>query len=200
MRKITGTLVTGLLLAGLTLNFNACTEQSPFSPAKNDVDAAITTLAKKGKKDKDKSTDENKDENQDQNDGYAFSGSTTLKFKKGAYKGGKIKLRQGSMLTIPKNSLTPPPGTPAGANVTITMNVELVNSELIFTFGPHGCQFDPPAELRIDYGDLGVELPALYYIENGEYVKQSPDHIDTKGKFMLLRFDHFSRYAVAWSN
>ena len=201
MRKITRTLVTGLLLAGLTLNFNACTEQAPFAPAKNDVDASIITLAKKGKKDKDKSTDENKDENQDQNDGYAFSGSTTLKFKKGAYKGGNIQLGQGSMLTIPKKSLTPPQGTPAGADVTITMNVELVDGELNLTFGPHGCQFDPPAELRVDYSDLGVDRPTLFYIdENGNSIEQTPDHIDTKGKWLTLSFDHFSRYAVAWSN
>ena len=181
-------LTTAALVTGLALTFNACTEQSPVAPGENGADASITTLAKRGHKDK------NKDKN------YVVSGSTTLKFKKRAYKGGKIQLKQGSKLTIAKNSLTPPPGTPAGAKVTITMNVELVNGELIFTFGPHGSQFDPPAELRIDYGDLGVELPALYYIENGEYVKQAPDHVDTKGKFMLLHFNHFSRYAVAWSN
>jgi len=31
-RKITGTLITGLLLAGLTLNFNACTQENALSP------------------------------------------------------------------------------------------------------------------------------------------------------------------------
>ena len=190
-RNFISSLTAAALVTGLALTFNAC-EQSPVAPGENDADASITTLAKRGHKDK------NKDKKQD--DGYAFSGSKTLKFKKRAYKGGKIKLDQGSKLTIAKNSLTPPPGTPKGAKVTITMNAELVNGELIFTFGPHGCQFDPPAELRIDYGDLGVELPALYYIENGEYVEQTPDHVDTQGKFMLLHFDHFSRYAVAWSN
>jgi len=189
VKKIIKSLTTAALLTGLAISFNACTEQSPFAPAENDADTSITTLAKKGKKDK-----KDKDKN------YAFSGSTTLKFKKGAYKGGKIKLGQGSKLTIVKNSLTPPPGTPAGADVTITMNVELVNGELIFTFGPHGCQFNPAAKLRIDYGDFGVELPGLYYLENGEYVEQAPDHVDTRGKFMLLHFDHFSRYALAWSN
>ncbi len=189
VKKIIKSLTTAALLTGLAISFNACTEQSPFAPAENDADTSITTLAKKGKKDK-----KDKDKN------YAFSGSTTLKFKKGAYKGGKIQLGQGSKLTIPKNSLTPPAGTPAGADVTITMNVELVNGELIFTFGPHGCQFNPAAKLRIDYGDFGVELPGLYYLENGEYVEQAPDHVDTQGKFMLLHFDHFSRYALAWSN
>ena len=189
-------LTTAALVTGLALTFNACTEQSPVAPGEHDADASITTLAKKSHKDKKGHKDKrgHKDKN------YAFSGSKTLKFKKGAYKGGKIQLDQGSKLTIAKNSLTPPPGTPEGAKVTITMNVELVNGELIFTFGPHGCQFDPPAELRIDYSDLGVELPDLYYIENGEYIKQAPDHIDTQGRFMLLNFDHFSRYAVAWSN
>ena len=196
VKKIGRSLIIGIAMTGLAMNFNACTEQSPVAPGENDADASITTLAKKGHKDKRGHKDKkgHKDKN------YAVSGSKTLKFKKGAYKGGKIQLDQGSKLTIAKNSLTPPPGTPAGAKVTITMNVELVNDELIFTFGPHGCQFDPPAELRIDYSDLGVELPTLYYVENGEYVKQAPDHIDTRGKFMLLNFDHFSRYAVAWSN
>ncbi len=182
-------LTTAALVTGLALTFNAC-EQSPVAPGENDADASITTLAKKGHKDKKGRKDKN----------YAFSGSKTLKFKKRAYKGGKIRLPQGSKLKIARKSLTPPPGTPAGADVTITMNAELVNGELIFTFGPHGCQFDPPAKLRIDYGDFGVELPTLYYIENGEYVEQVPDHVDTQGRFMLLNFDHFSRYAVAWSN
>ena len=135
-------LTTAALVTGLALTFNAC-EQSPVAPAENGADASITTLAKKSHKDKKGHKDKN----------YAYSGSKTLKFKKGAYKGGKIQLDQGSKLTIAKNSLTPPPGTPDGAKVTITMNVELVNGELIFAFGPHGCQFDPPAELRIDYGD-----------------------------------------------
>ena len=188
-KKIVKTLTAVVFLTGLAINFNACTEESPFAPPEN-ADASITTLAKRSNKNKDKNKD----------DGYAFSGSTTVKFKKGAYKGGKIKLGQGSKLTIVKNSLTPPPGTPAGADVTITMNVELVNGELIFTFGPHGCQFNPAAKLRIDYGDFEVELPGLYYLENGEYVEQAPDHVDTQGKFMLLHFDHFSRYALAWSN
>ncbi|MCH7755906.1 hypothetical protein IH970_12390 [candidate division KSB1 bacterium] len=76
----------------------------------------------------------------------------------------------------------------------------LISSLITAAFGPHGCQFDPPAELRIDYSDLGVELPDLYYIENGEYIKQAPDHVDTQGRFMLLHFNHFPRYAVAWSN
>ncbi len=186
IKKLSKLAVTGILTTAFALNFNAC-EQSPVAPAENGADASITTLAKKGHRGhKDKK--------------YAFSGSKTLKFKKRAYKGGKIQLDQGSKLTIAKNSLTPPPGTPDGAKVTITMNVELVNGELIFRFGPHGCQFDPPAELRIDYSDLGVKLPALYYVENGEYVEQAPDHVDTKNRFMLLQFDHFSRYAVAWSN
>jgi len=187
-------LTTAALVAGLALTFNACTEQSPVAPGENGADASITTLAKKGKKGK-KGKKESKSETFE-----AVSGSETLKFKKGDYKGGNIQLDQGSKLTIAKNSLTPPPGTPDGAKVTITMNVELVNNELIFTFGPHGCQFDPPAELRIDYGDLGVKRPTLYYVENGEYVEQAPDHLDTKNRFMLLNFDHFSRYAVAWSN
>ena len=202
IKNIITSLTAAALLTGLALNFNACTEESPFAPAENDADASITTLAKKGNKDKNQDQDDNKDEKNDENqsDGYAFSGSTTLKFENGVYEGGKIKLGHGSKLTIAQNSLTPPPGTPAGADVTITMDAELVNDELIFTFGPHGSQFDLPAQLRIEYGYFGADLPLLYYIENGNYIEQTPDHVDTLGKFMLLHFDHFSRYAVAWSN
>jgi len=81
------------------------------------------------------------------------------------------------------------------------MQLELANDKINLTFGPHGCQFDPPAQLRVDYSDLGVELPTLFYIdENGNSIEQAPDHIDTRGKWLTLSFDHFSRYAVAWSN
>ena len=178
IRKLSKLAVTGILMTAFALNFNACTKRSPFAPGENG---------------------DNKDENQ--SDGYAVSGSTTLTFKNGAYKGGTIQLDQGSMLTTPMNSLTPPPGTPAGANVTITMKLELANDEINLTFGPHGCQFDPPVQLRVDYSDLGVDLPTLFYIdENGNSIEQTPNHVNSQGKWLTLSFAHFSRYAVAWSN
>ena len=50
VKRITSALTTAALLTGLAVNFNACTEQTPFAPAENDADASITTLAKKGGK------------------------------------------------------------------------------------------------------------------------------------------------------
>jgi hypothetical protein len=95
--------------------------------------------------------------------------------------------------------LTPPPGTPLGAPVFVTMEVEkdTINNQLIFTFEPSSCQFDPPAEVVFNYTDLGFELAALYYIdENGNYIPQSPEHISISNKKMTIYIDHFSRYAL----
>ncbi len=80
------------------------------------------------------------------------------------------------------------------------MQAELVNGDLVFTFGPHGSLFHPPVELRLDWSkfkDLGT--PDLYYIQDdGDYALQKPDHVDTQGKFVILYLDHFSRYAFGW--
>lgn len=100
-----------------------------------------------------------------------------------------------------RGALTPPAGTPYGAPVTITMQVEkdAVNNELLFTFGPSGCAFDPPAEVWLDYADLSLTDVKLYLIDEDEnYIEQTPYDIDSQGKRMSLLIHHFSRYAVGW--
>ena len=96
--------------------------------------------------------------------------------------------------------MTPPVGTPNGADVTLTMLVERSedgNNELIFTFGPHGSQFNPPVEITFNWEDLGSDTAILYYIDdNGNFIQQEPDQIDVQGKRMTLFLDHFSRYAI----
>lgn len=114
--------------------------------------------------------------------------------------GGKVKLPGGSTLRISKGALTPPPGTPFMQDVTITILVEKSadgRNELVFTFGPSGCQFSPAAEVTFDWTDLEGSTVNLYYIdENGNYILQSPDNIDFKNKKMTIFVDHFSRYAI----
>ncbi len=121
----------------------------------------------------------------------------------GYYGGGTLKVGgHGSHFHVFDNSLTPPPNVAMGDTVTIIMAVEhdREKNELQFTFGPHGSQFDPPARIKIDYRVLGIDDPTLFYIdENGNYLEQTPDHINLQKKFMLLDVDHFSRYAVAWA-
>ena len=68
-------------------------------------------------------------------------------------------------------------------------------------FGPSGSQFSPAAVIELNWKDLGVDSAKLYYIEeNGNYIEQTPDNIDFQGKTMMIQVNHFSRYALAWSN
>jgi hypothetical protein len=123
---------------------------------------------------------------------------------KGYYIGGTIQMGHGngSNFHVIDSSLTPPPSIPVGENVTIGMQVNYnsTDKELVFTFGPSGCHFMPAARIKLDYRQLGNRNIALYYInENGQYIKQKPDYINTKKRFMFIYIDHFSRYAVAIS-
>jgi len=108
----------------------------------------------------------------------------------------------GSKLTILQNAFIPPADL-WGQNVTISMTVEkdTLNNELIYTFGPHGSQFSIPASLWISWADLGSANANLYYIDdNGNYIPQPYDGINLNDKTFLLYVNHFSRYAVAYSN
>ena len=118
---------------------------------------------------------------------------------KDIYKGTAINIPNGSNFSISNGALTPPPGTVPGSDVEITMLVEkdTVKNQLIFTFGPHGSTFNPPAEVIFDYSDLGISEASLYYIdENGNYIPQTPASISVKNNKMLIYIDHFSRYAI----
>ena len=194
IRKFIQQLSTVTVAAGCVFALNACSDTTLMEPdlGNNSGVATLTTtqgvtssaLAKVHRSDKT----------------YPQSGSVTLKPKRRGYARGHITLGQGSKLTIRKRALTPPAGM-EGQPVTITMLAERVGDELQFTFGPHGSKFDPPVAVRLDWSDLGVDKAALYYInENGEYELQEPDHINFRGKFMILYLDHFSRYRVAWAH
>ena len=138
--------------------------------------------------------------------GYPQSASVKIRYLQNhnAYNGGNLNFVNGTKLVILWNTLTPPQGTSTGSAVVITGSIDynLVDNELIFTFGPSGCGFSPHATLWMKYGDLiGIGTPNLYYIdENGNYIEQQPDEINTDEQWMKIYIDHFSRYAVAYSN
>jgi hypothetical protein len=87
-----------------------------------------------------------------------------------------------------------------GQNVTLTMAVvqDAANNELLFEFGPHGSTFEPAATVWFHYPGSN---PKLYYVEDdGTYTEQKPDEVDLVNGWVKLTINHFSRYAVAWSN
>jgi len=178
MRKIFVLHFAVVLTVGLVVNFNACSEQSPIDPRESETKGETNSYPQYG------------------------SYTTTYREQKGDYIGGGINLDQGSRLKFENSALTPPEGMFRDP-VTITMLVEKdeTRNELLFSFGPSGCSFEPPAELQFNYKDLDSEYSKLFYIkESGEYVEQVPDDIDVQGKWLKLNIHHFSRYAVAWSN
>lgn len=138
--------------------------------------------------------------------GFTIFQSKTFHYDstKGYYIGGTIQMGHGngSNFHVFDNSLTPPPSIPVGEDVTIGMQVDYNSTakELIFTFTPSKCHFAPAARIKLDYRKLGNKNITLYYInENGQYVRQKPDYINQKKRFMFLYVEHFSRYAVAIS-
>jgi len=135
---------------------------------------------------------------------YPQSGLCTVYFikKSKLYGGSGINIPNGTSLTIPYASLTPPTEL-SGQNIIINMLVEKdpITGELIYTFGPHGCVFNKPAQLWLSWKDLECENATLFYLDDeGNRVEQLPDNVDVYNKKMLITIDHFSRYAVAYSN
>ncbi len=184
------TLITFIFLVMFTVG---CQQDNASSVAGPDIFDATATPELTLDKKKDKG---------DADESYSQSGSVKLTYKSNwpGYKKGQINLGQGSKMTIPKKALTPPPGTPLGDDVTITMSVDYdaQSNELNFEFGPHGSTFDPPVELRLRYSELGNQIPYLYYIdEDGNYIEQTPDDVDIQGQFVILYLHHFSRYALS---
>ena len=182
-------LLAAALMAG---NFTACTQESPL-----EAGSAAATLSKRRLI----ATGANLTGTTGDNlTGTTEKGSMSARYSKkwDAYQGGKIILSQGSQFELLYGSLTPPPEL-YGKDVTLTMTVvqDEVNNELLFEFGPHGSTFAPAATVRFHYSGSS---PKLYYVEDdGTYTEQKPDEVDLVNGWVMLKINHFSRYAVAWS-
>lgn len=128
--------------------------------------------------------------------------STISKFSNGTYNSATVSIPLVSKFQFDNGALTPPPGTPLGADVEITMEVDLVKKQgdryLVFTFGPSGSQFSPSATVILDWSLLEYLDVTLYYIdENNNYIPMSPDEIDIFNKKVTIYIGHFSRYALS---
>ena len=185
VKKIVKTLTAAALLTGLTINFNACTEQSPLS---SQTENSVSVLAK------------GKPGGQESEYNYPLSTDLTFLYvnPNQGFQGGQLKVENGTTFSFKGGSLTPPSGS-TDDRIILSMEVDkdITKNELLFTFGPSGCQFNPSATIWFNYGDLGISAPKLYYVDsNGNYIEQSPEKIDYRGNKMLIRVDHFSRYAI----
>jgi hypothetical protein len=176
--------------------FQGCSEPTPFNDNSKYYDSGSGILLKNRDIDYEPSPNIDK---------YPQHASSLFQYHYGSagYKSGILSFGNGTKLTVPEGALTPPPGTPPGLPIIIrgSIDFDAFKKELLFDFGPSGCQFDPNITLRIKYSDLsGMGIPILYYIDKkGNYIPQEPDEINLVGKWMKLHIDHFSRYAVSFS-
>ncbi len=192
LSRFMGIVTTVGLMTGVGLLMNACSNDAPLQSANSQSDLSVTLGRKNQSKGEDTLIG---------NDATVEQGSFTSRYNKkwDAYQGGKIVLSQGSQFELLYGALTPPEEL-YGQDVTIDMKVVQgsSNNELLFEFGPSGSQFDPPATVWFHY--TGSD-PQLFYIDNnGTYIEQEPDEIDTKNQWLMLKISHFSRYAVAWAH
>ncbi|MEJ2544547.1 MAG: hypothetical protein P8Y99_10810 [Calditrichaceae bacterium] len=113
-----------------------------------------------------------------------------------------IQISNGSFLRVPNKSLQPPEDlVRKDVEITMTVTNDVESQELLFTFGPHGCEFKKPAELCLSWKLTSSQNATLYYMdEEGNRKEHLPDQIDVKNKRMIININHFSRYAVAYSN
>jgi hypothetical protein len=174
-------LIAGVTIVGLTINFSACSEQSPLQVENGNSNLSLAKGSILPQ--------------------FASSNFSYLNESLG-YEGGDIMLSDGTIFHIEPGAMVPPEGTPNGENLSLTMSVERRESqkggrEIRFTFGPDGCRFDPPAEVELGWFKRGSSKPKLYYIdENGNYIEQPPDDVELLGNRLKLYIRHFSGYSL----
>ena len=179
-----GKLISKLLLLTLVLfYFIGCQNELPVASDqldKQNIDPIILAKPSKGET-------------------YTYPIWSKMNFynKKGVWQGGTILLSNGSKFTVETGALTPPHPLASSVYVSVRADFDSLNNEIVVSFTPSGCVFNPAAELILDYTDLGIDIATLYYInENGDYILQSPDHIDFQKRTITIYIDHFSRYAI----
>jgi hypothetical protein len=185
IRKAIATAVVGLLTIGLALNFSGCSKETTMGPTVEEDQTEMSMAKKSGD--------------------WVKKGSKKFRYNSalGYYKGGNIKIPgTQTMFNFEDGSLTPPPGTEHGATVKITMKMKYnsARNKLVFSFSPHGCQFSPNARVKLDYAALGIDVAPFFYIEDDKtWTEQAAEQVNVNKRFMMIKIDHFSRYALAHS-
>jgi len=127
-----------LILAVFILIITSCQSNEPFEPIQNSQQPSggEWEFAKRPIR----------SEKESVSNGYPQIASLEIVWfgQQNGYSTGNLNFVNGTKLYVPFNSLTPPSGTPPCESVMINGLIEKdeVNNELIYSFGPSGCQFD----------------------------------------------------------
>ena len=195
LRNLMVPLIAFVLSAGLALNFVGCTNNSPITPEdKSELhfiplgngNPSLNKIVKV-------SAWVTKED----------GGELVLEFKAHKKKGVQVTL----VLEVPPESIS------EDAELTLSIDDELLIVDVDITFGPSGITFSKPALLSVDAKWLDFseiesrkEIGFYYYNpDTGEWERIEVKNIQVNlnnGKIMVddAKIPHFSRYAVAWSN
>ena len=170
------TLTAAVLLTGLALNFNACTEQSPLSPEPSEGGFEILQVRHPRLM-------------------KAFQQSKWIDGAGGTISVGDKKHGE-SKIVIPEAAV--------GQGVLITFSWESTDL-LVANFSPHGMTFDKPVRVELSYKDADLtgvnedSLKIYYNNENTGVWELVGEQVDKTKKVVVGHTNHFSRYALAWS-
>ncbi len=195
LEKIITHMLTAGLVAGMALNFSACSTDSPVEPKAGNtfveqglkiVSLGMPSLAKKiiVKKRITK----------------RHGGKLILKHKWMDSNGNKVEIE--IVLEIERNGIS------KNAELMLTLDDEQFLGNLDLVFGPHGTVFEKAAELSIkakglDLSDFDEESFGLYYdTEDGKWEKMTWKKLSVnirRGEIEIVKakLPHFSRYALA---
>ena len=195
-RILTHLLATGLV-AGMALNFSACSKDSPIGPDNIDtpleqefqivsLGQGMPSLAKRISVTKRITS--------------KHGGKLVLKHKWMDSNGNKVEIKVA--LEIQKDGIS------EDAELSLTLDDEQFLGNLDLVFGPHGTVFDKAAELSIkakglDLSDFDEKTLGLYYdTEDGKWEKRNWEkrEVNTeKGEIEIVKakLPQFSRYALA---
>ena len=195
-RILTHLLATGLV-AGMALNFSACSKDSPIGPDNIDtpleqefqivsLGQGMPSLAKRISVTKRITS--------------KHGGKLVLKHKWTSSNGNKVEIKVA--LEIQKDGIS------EDAELSLTLDDEQFLGNLDLVFGPHGIVFDKAAELSIkakglDLSDFDEKSFGLYYdTEDGKWEKMTWKKLSVnirRGEIEIVKakLPHFSRYALA---
>jgi len=188
--------MTAVLLTGLTLNFAACTNESPVSPQQSETFKEVVQsnlgpirLLQVDKKEL-----------------TLMKGETFKTFKEtkkiNAKRGGTIEVGDRSYgkssIIFKKNDL------PKDMTISFEWTTGGTFQGMLngLEFGPHGLVFNSPVEVQLSYkkADLqGIkedDLKLFYYNEETELWEFIGGEVDKKDDIVTGFLDHFSRYAI----
>ena len=191
MNRLKGVITSSmavLLAAGMTLNYSACSKESPLQSAPLQLNS---TKAHK------RTTDELTFlKSQNPFLGKVFKVSQLIT----AANGGSIEV--GNEKTGYSRITFKPGDLSANLNVGFWWNSNCFEVE----FSPHGSNFNNPVLIRLSYKDAnltGIDEDSLklwYYHEEEGIWEQAGHEINKQLKYVEGTITHFSRYAVAWAH